>query len=46
MRDYQEPADDPRVAMAKLEKFVIGSEQLEPFESGNNKAEAPTARIR
>jgi integrase len=42
-------ADDTRVAMAKLEKLVIGNEQLEPLQSGNEvattAADAPTALI-
>lgn len=42
-------ADDTRVAMAKLEKLVIGSAEATTFQSGNEvattQAEAPTALI-
>ena len=42
-------ADDTRVAMAKLEKFVIGNVDATTFQSGNEvattAADAPTALI-
>ena len=42
-------ADDARVAMAKLEKLVIGNVDATSFQSGNEEAiieaEAPTAQI-
>ena len=42
-------ADDTRVAMAKLEKLVIGNIDATTFQSGNEvatlEAETPTARI-
>ena len=42
-------ADDARVAMAKLEKLVIGNVDATTFQSGNEvatlKADVPTAQI-